>query len=84
MSVGFQYSAVNISDFGSPCRWSIPLSNRRIEVHQTATECALGQLADLLKHHNDQLTGQLIVNLLDSPEASGWQSQLSMRSLWTP
>jgi hypothetical protein len=66
LSIGYQYSAINISDFQSPSRWSIPLSNRRIKVNQTATECALAQIDDLLKNHHDSLLNQLIVNLLDS------------------
>ncbi|MFK7848148.1 MAG: transposase, partial [Rhodothermales bacterium] len=58
ISVGYTISSINLST----SRWSLPLSFRRVKIDQTANECALEQLGDLMPHFGDDL----LVNTLDS------------------
>jgi hypothetical protein len=64
LDVGYEVSFVNIGDLHSS--WSLPLSSRRVSVDQTASECALGQLKELLEHPDLGFSDILIINTLDS------------------
>ena len=66
LSVGYQYSSLNLSDTRDANSWSVPLSTRRINIHQTANECALEQIADFLAVNKKTLSNRLVINLLDS------------------
>lgn len=48
LDIGYDVSYVNIGDPQS--HWSLPLSSRRVNVKETASECALKQLQSLLEH----------------------------------
>jgi hypothetical protein len=64
LDIGYDVSFINIGDpEGS---WSLPLSSRRVSVDQTASECALEQLQELLEHPDLGLSNILIINTLDS------------------
>jgi hypothetical protein len=64
LDIGYDVSFINIGDPESS--WSLPLSSRRVSVDQTASECALKQLQELLEHPDLGLSDILIINALDS------------------
>lgn len=64
LTIGYEVSFVNLSDIKS--RWSLPLAIKRVDVEQTASECALEQLNDLFAHPRLGFGEKLIVNTLDS------------------
>lgn len=64
LDIGYDVSFINIGDPESS--WSLPLSSRRVSVDQTASECALEQLQELLEHPDLGLSDILIINTLDS------------------
>ena len=45
LSTGYQVSAIHVGEAQS--RWSLPLSMRRVEVEQSASECAVQQIEQL-------------------------------------
>jgi hypothetical protein len=64
LDIGYDVSFINIGDPENS--WSLPLSSRRVSVDQTASECALKQLQELLEHPDLGLSDILIINALDS------------------
>jgi hypothetical protein len=64
LNIGYELSFVNISDLENA--WSLPLSMKRVGIEQTASECALEQLKDLLAHPKLGLLNVLVINTLDS------------------
>ena len=61
LSVGYEISFINASDGN----WSLPLSIRRVAKDETATDCAIKQLGELLAHA-DKTKAAITINLLDS------------------
>lgn len=64
LSVGYRNSAITLSSYDS---WQLTLSMKRIGIHQSATECLLGQLNGLFE--DQQLPfykANLVINRLDS------------------
>jgi hypothetical protein len=64
LDIGYDLSCINLSD--SAHSWSLPLSMRRVALEQTASDCALSQLADLLKDPYLPFQHKSLVNTLDS------------------
>lgn len=64
ISIGYPLSLVNIGCFDH--KWSLPLDIRRITSTQTASECAVEQLADLLNEKTSKLYNRSLLNMLDS------------------
>jgi hypothetical protein len=64
LNIGYEVSFVNLSDIKS--RWSLPLAIKRVDVKETASECALGQLKSLFAHSQLGFSEKLIINTLDS------------------
>ena len=64
LDIGYDVSCVNLSVPESS--WSLPLSIRRVPLKQTATDCAIGQLKDVLEDGHLPFKDKLIVNTLDS------------------
>ncbi len=64
LGVGYELSFVNIGEPESS--WSLPLSIKRVGIHQTASECALEQLSVLFSHPELLFADQTVVNTLDS------------------
>lgn len=62
ISVGYPISLVNISP--GVGKWSVPLDIRRINSHQSATDCAVEQVKELVQL--DGLCDCLVLNTLDS------------------
>lgn len=66
ISVGYPISLVNVSIPPLSNKWSVPISIKRITSSQSAVECAVEQVAELLAHEDLGLSCQSIVNSLDS------------------
>jgi hypothetical protein len=64
LGIGYEVSLVNIAD--SQDSWSLPLLMKRVGFEETASDCAIKQLQDLLNHPELNLGDQLVVNTLDS------------------
>lgn len=64
LGIGYETSYVNLSD--NMGGWSLPLNIKRVSPEQTASECALSQLENLLDNPNLTPADSLIVNALDS------------------
>ena len=64
LNIGYEVSFVNLSDIKS--HWSLPLAIKRVNVKETASECALGQLKSLFAHPQLGFSEKLMVNTLDS------------------
>ena len=62
INVGYPISLVNASV--GVDKWSIPLDIRRISSGQSATDCAVDQVKELMKH--DELCNCMVINSLDS------------------
>ena len=68
LDIGVSYSFVNIS---SPEGWSLPLSGRRINLDQTDSEVAVGQIRDIMKEENSALANRRMVTaVLDTAYAT--------------
>lgn len=59
ISVGYDISFINLWD----APWSVPLSVRRVSIDETATDCAVQQIDQLINTFSDD---RLTINLLDS------------------
>lgn len=66
ISIGYPISLVNISIPPLASKWSVPLSMQRISSTQTANECAVSQVKELLTQENLQLAQYSVLNTLDS------------------
>lgn len=64
LSIGYETSCINLCD--SQSNWSLPLALDRVALEETASECALGQLAELLSHPDLPWEDKLVINTCDS------------------
>ena len=64
LDIGYEVSFVNLSDPSG--KWSLPLHAQRVGIDQTASETALTQIGQLLKHPGLGLSDRLCLNTLDS------------------
>ena len=66
LSIGYELSCVNLCDPES--RWSLPLSLKRVNLSETASDCAISQLDDLIAHPDLPFSGKekLLINTCDS------------------
>lgn len=64
LDIGYEASFINLSEPAS-C-WSLPLSVKRVQSRETATECALEQLQDIFSQPDLALEQQACINTLDS------------------
>lgn len=64
LSIGYETSCINLCD--SQSNWSLPLALNRVALEETASECALGQLAELLSHPDLPWEDKLVINTCDS------------------
>ena len=64
LDIGYDISFINLSEPST--KWSLPLSVGRVGKNETASQKALDQIGDLLSHPDLGLSGQLVVNTLDS------------------
>ena len=63
IDVGYHLSCVNLRALDG---WSLPLLARRVKIDETASDCAVEQLAGLLNSSDLGLVEQGVINLLDS------------------
>lgn len=64
LSVGYETSCINLCDPQS--NWSLPLISNRVTIEETASDCALRQLAELLSHPDLPFGDKLVINTCDS------------------
>lgn len=63
IDVGYNLSCINLAGSDG---WSLPLLAQRVNIDQTAVDCAVDQLDSLLSSSGWPLLEQMVVNLLDS------------------
>lgn len=66
ISVGYPISLINVSIPPLSNKWSIPVSIKRITSNQSAVECAVEQVDELLAQQDLKLSEQSVANSLDS------------------
>ena len=66
ITVGYPISLMNVSIPPLSNKWSVPISIKRIASNQSAVECAVEQLEELLSQKDLELAEQSIINALDS------------------
>ncbi len=66
ISIGYPISLVNVSVPPLSNKWSLPVSIKRITSTQSAVECAVEQVDELLIEEDLELWNQSVVNSLDS------------------
>lgn len=64
LGIGYELSCINLSD--PPSNWSLPLSFKRVALEETAGECALQQLNDLISHPDLPFSKKQVINTADS------------------
>jgi hypothetical protein len=64
LNIGYETSCINLCDPQS--NWSLPLTLNRVALEETASDCALEQLAELLSHPDLPFDDKLVINTCDS------------------
>lgn len=66
ISIGYPVSLVNVSCPVLSNKWSVPISIKRISSIQSAVDCAVAQVQEILEEEALQLVEQSLINTLDS------------------